>query len=123
MSERIQDQLDQIMIRLEGELNPGDRAMDAAQEKLKAWLIDNKREQLKDIVIKLIGPFTAVGCSARDDASLKNLKILITLVDDLLCEIIEEVPNKDRHEYSIQQSGREAHGYLLGLKETLEEIR
>lgn len=75
---------------------------------------------LKEIVMKLNGPIEPVGESHTDEVRLNNLKNLCDLVEDLVGEIQQICPNKDRVEYSMKEAGKYAHAFLykrLGIEE------
>lgn len=77
--------------------------------------------ELKDVVMKLIGPVDPVGSSHVDEVRLKNLSDLIDLTDTLI-GIIDNVAYtyKDRVEYSVKQAADLAMDALnrrFGIKE------
>lgn len=109
--ENIQNQVAELMAIL------GDEG------RVKAWLVNNEKERKKKSVIELVGPFSALGCSARDPERLENLRTAIMIADNLIDGIYEESKQRERSEQSLEMSGREAHGYLLALKESLEDVQ
>lgn len=77
--------------------------------------------EIKDVVLKLIGPVDPVGESNADDRSFENLKELCELTEQLVC-IIDGVSyfNKDRAEYSMSRAGKYAFDFIyrrLNIKE------
>ena len=77
--------------------------------------------EIKDVVLKLIGPVNPIGESNTDDRRFENLKALCELTDHLV-SIIDEVSyrNKDRAEYSMSRAGKYAFDFIdkkLNIKE------
>ena len=72
---------------------------------------------IKEIVMKLVGPVSAIGDSAVDVNRFKNLKALIQLHDALTREISEESACYDSNYASIARSGKTAKEYLSSLTE------
>lgn len=56
-----------------------------------------------DVIKKLIGPVTPIGCSSTDVERLKNLKEMADVVNKLLTDIDNVVHEyKDSHEQSVK---------------------
>jgi hypothetical protein len=77
--------------------------------------------EIKDVVLKLIGPVDPVGETNADEKRFENLKALCELTEKLVC-IIDEVSyrNKDRGEYSMSRAGKYAFDFIekkLNIKE------
>lgn len=68
--------------------------------------------ELKDIVMRLIGPVNAVGSSHEDEKRLANLKELTGLLDDLMHEVSYAASSYNNHQDSMKKIGRYAHDYL-----------
>jgi len=76
--------------------------------------------EIKDVVMKLIGPVEPVGESHTDDRRFNNLKELCDLVEELVTEINRVCPNRTCHEHSMKQAGEYAYRFLyerLGIEE------
>lgn len=78
--------------------------------------------ELIDIVRKLIGPVNPVGETHTDDCSFENLKVLVSLTEDLIDELTEISKNKDRQEFSMKRSGQYAFNYLKDIAEIQSEF-
>lgn len=62
--------------------------------------------ELKDVVMKLVGPISPIGETNYDRGVLENAKVLTQLVDDLLTDIDQVASdNKDRHQHSMALVG------------------
>ena len=77
--------------------------------------------EIKDVVLKLIGPVDPVGETSADEKRFKNLIELCELTEQLVC-IIDEVAyqNKGRAEYSMSRAGKYAFEFIdkqLNIKE------
>lgn len=77
--------------------------------------------ELKDIVLRLVGPVDPVGETNTDNERIENLKALCELAEHLVC-VIDEVAyrNKDSYEYSVKRSGEYAFNFInknLGINE------
>jgi len=76
--------------------------------------------EIKDVVMKLIGPVEPVGETNTDNARFEHLNELCGLVEDLVSEINRVCPNKDSYEYSVKRAGEYAYNFLykrLGIEE------
>lgn len=71
--------------------------------------------ELKDIVMKLVGPVDAVGDHGIDMARLDNLHNLKTLVSSLLNEIEKAAETKDQYQDSMRRIGKSADKFLNDL--------
>lgn len=69
--------------------------------------------EIKDVVLRLIGPVDPVGETNADNARFENLKALCELTEELVC-IIDEVSykNKDSYEYSVKRAGEYAFDFI-----------
>lgn len=74
--------------------------------------------ELRDIVMKLIGPVMPIGDSREDKIRLVNMKKLIDLTDSLLCEISVVSRCASREEASMKAIGVYARDFVQGLKNT-----
>ena len=77
--------------------------------------------EIKDVVLKLIGPVDPVGETNSDGKRFENLKALCELTEHLVC-VIDDVSyrNKDRAEYSMSRAGKYAFHFIdkeLNIKE------
>ncbi len=72
--------------------------------------------EIEDIVKKLIGEITPIGCSRRDEDRLKNLREYLTLIEILLAEVAYVSRYKDSHEHSVKEIGMTAYKFLEELK-------
>ena len=75
---------------------------------------------IKEIVQKLVGSITPAGESHLDTKRLKNLKIMCSLIEDLVYEVNYVSRAKNRYESSMKVMGEYADNFLRGL---LEEIK
>jgi hypothetical protein len=75
--------------------------------------------ELKDVVLKLTGSIRATGVSEFDEDRLANLKELTELVNDLIFEIGEQVPNASRAEYSMRAIGKHSLEFLRETRDML----
>jgi hypothetical protein len=77
--------------------------------------------ELKDIVMKLVGPVSPIGETNEDNQRYENLKVLCDLTDDLIAAIDKVAyQNKDRAEYSMMRAGQLAHNTIndrFGIKD------
>jgi hypothetical protein len=68
---------------------------------------------MKEIVLKLVGPIVPIGETNEDDRRFDNLKVLCLLVDALVSDIDDVgYRNKDRGEYSMKRAGEYASNFL-----------
>lgn len=74
---------------------------------------------IKEIVQKLIGSITPAGSSHLDTQRLENLKVMCSLVEDLVYEINFVARDKDRYEASMKEMGVYAKKFLDNLKEEM----
>ena len=70
---------------------------------------------MKEIVMRLIGPVQPVGDHNVDQDRLKNLQELTFLTDLLLGEIHKASMNADRHEASMKAIGKHAEEFLANV--------
>ncbi len=75
---------------------------------------------LHELVLKLIGPVTAVGDHRIDRDRLENLKVLTGLVEDLMHEVSLAAQTVDRPEASMQTIGKYAKDFLDSTQEDLK---
>ena len=61
--------------------------------------------EIKDIVMKLMGPIDPIGETREDDIRFENLKSLCGLIDSLAAEVGQVCRNKNAHEYSRNRAG------------------
>ena len=76
--------------------------------------------EIKEIVEKLVGSITPAGESHLDTQRLENLKIMCSLIEDLVYEVNYVSRAKNRYESSMKVMGEYADKFLRGL---LEEIK
>lgn len=74
---------------------------------------------IKEIVQKLVGSITPAGESHLDTKRLKNLKIMCSLIEDLVYEVNYVSRDKDRYESSMKVMGEYADNFLRNLKDEL----
>lgn len=75
--------------------------------------------EIKEIVMKLIGPVQPVGESAIDAERLKNIRNLTVVIDSLLDEIKDASLEASRVEDSMRLIGTHAKSFLNYLKEEM----
>lgn len=68
--------------------------------------------ELKEIVNKLVGKISPLGCASRDPQRLENLKAMCGLITDLIQEVQYVSRNKDRYEGSVKAIGEYADKFL-----------
>lgn len=68
-----------------------------------------------EVVQKLIGPIKPVGEHHADEKRFENLKAMCELVDKLVTDIDEVIPNKNRIEASMKRAGEYADNFLTNL--------
>ncbi len=73
--------------------------------------------ELKDVVMKLIGPVNPIGESNTDDSRFENLKTLCDLTEDLIITISKVTQYKDCPEYSMERAGKFAEKAINNLKQ------
>ena len=76
-------------------------------------------ENIKEIVQKLVGSISPAGESHLDTKRLENLKVMCSLVEDLVYEINFVARDEDRHEASMKAMGTYARKFLDNLKEEI----
>lgn len=69
-----------------------------------------------DVVMRLVGPVSAVGESNEDARRLVNLNYLTELVDGLLAEIDQAAVAASRPEASMKKIGERAQEYLAEVR-------
>lgn len=72
-----------------------------------------------EIITKLIGPISPVGCSNTDRKRLENLKSHLTLMEALLADIQEITEHKDSYERSVKEIGVMANKFIELMSEDL----
>jgi hypothetical protein len=73
--------------------------------------------ELKDIVMKLVGPVCSIGDSNADAQRFESLRDLTGLVEDLLHEISTAALSANNHQDSMRKIGRYAQEFLRGLRD------
>ena len=68
--------------------------------------------ELKEIVMKLVGPVQPVGDSNADRDRLANMETLTDLLDKLLFEVNTASHSADRPEASMKAIGEHARNFL-----------
>jgi len=68
-----------------------------------------------DVVKKLVGEIKPVGETNTDDYRFENLKVMTDLVDKLLTDIDDIVPEKRSQEFSRKRAGDFADKFLTSL--------
>ena len=68
--------------------------------------------EIEDIVKKLIGEISPLGCSRRDEDRLNNLRKYLTLIEVLLAEVAYVSTYRDSHEHSVKEIGMTAYKFL-----------
>ena len=75
--------------------------------------------ELKEIVMRLVGPIAPVGDSNIDAERLKNLETLTRLIDQLVYDIDRLRPNAIRPEASMRKAGILARQFCEDLREAI----
>ena len=78
-------------------------------------------KNLKEIVQKLVGSITPAGESHLDTQRLENLKMMCSLVEDLVYEINYVARDKDRYESSMAVMGKYADNFIKNLVEEYKD--
>lgn len=73
--------------------------------------------EIEDVVMKLVGPVTAVGECNADAVRYENLNELTELIDNLINRVRDAAMDADRHEASMKKIGVSARDYLRMLGE------
>lgn len=76
---------------------------------------------IHEFVKKIIGSISSEGCAEIDEERYKALALQCDLITELVIEVIEESKRKERHEGSMQKSGKFAYEYLMFLKRYLDK--
>lgn len=76
---------------------------------------------LRDLVLKVIGPIEPIGKHEVDERRLENFKQLTELVDRLIFDIAQIAPNDQRHEASMKAIGKHARDFLNDMEIALSE--
>lgn len=74
---------------------------------------------IKEIVQKLVGSISPAGESHLDTQRLENLKVMCSLIEDLVYEVNFVTRDKDRYEASMKEAGVYAQKFLDNLKEEM----
>ena len=76
-------------------------------------------DNIHEIVVKLIGSVKPIGETRTDDKRFENLKATCELVDKLLFDIDDVIPNKDCVEFSMKRAGEYADKFMtkIGITE------
>lgn len=79
--------------------------------------MSEEKIDLYEVVKKLTGPITPVGCSRTDEIRLENLKNLTNLIDSLLNDIHSVESCKHSYEGSVKAAGEHCSKFLdeLGI--------
>ena len=72
--------------------------------------------ELRDVVMKLVGPVTAVGESHEDTMRFANLVALTELVEGLLHEINRAASAANNHQDSMKKIGVYARSFLNDMR-------
>jgi len=72
-----------------------------------------------DVVKKLIGPIEPVGESHTDAKRMENLEKMTALINQLLADVDQVIPFKDRVEFSMKRAGEHASKFFdrLGIED------
>lgn len=81
-----------------------------------------KAETVIEVVEKLIGEVDAVGSTHIDEERFENLKVMIDVCNALLDDIYIASKTKDYPQYSMQQIGCHAYGFIRDLAEWCNEV-
>lgn len=81
-----------------------------------------EKEQIREVIDKLIGDVKATGESRHDEKAYDNLIVMTYVCDWLLDEIRSSSQTKDRVEYSMSMVGFRAYSYLEDITCWLEEV-
>lgn len=76
---------------------------------------------ISEVIERLVGPILPIGCSSEDARRLKNQNLYQSLVADMVDDIRIIAAEKDRHEASRSQAGKNADDFLKELSETLAD--
>lgn len=80
------------------------------------------KEEIREVVDKLIGDVEAIGESRHDEKAYDNLVTMTYVCDALIDEIRRSSETKYNPQYSMKRVGEHAHSYLKDLADWLEEI-
>lgn len=73
--------------------------------------------ELRDVVMKLVGPVDAVGETYQDAQRFENLKTLTDLVDRLLYVIDHAASSATREEASMKKIGMYAKNFIDTMRQ------
>jgi len=78
--------------------------------------MSEQKINIYEVVKKLNGSINPVGATQIDDERFENLKIMCSLIANLLADVSHvALYNKDRHEYSMKKSGEYADEFLKNI--------
>lgn len=80
------------------------------------------KEEIREVVDKLIGDVEAIGESRHDEKAYDNLEIMTYVCDALIDEIRRSSETKNNPQYSMKIVGDRAYSYLKDLAYWLGEI-
>jgi hypothetical protein len=69
--------------------------------------------ELKEVVLKLVGPINPIGETNEDNKRFENLKVIMELINDLI-QYTDDMAysNKDHYEYSRKRASDYVYKYL-----------
>ena len=73
-----------------------------------------------EVVKKLVGPITPIGCHATDKDRLENLKVFINVVEEMLVDLERVASYQNRQEISMKVMGIDAHHFLQDMRNYVE---
>lgn len=80
----------------------------------------DKKFTITEIIHKLIGPINPIGKANIDPERLENLKLLCSVVDELVNNIADiSTKNRNSYEHSVKEIGEYASNFMnetLGIK-------
>jgi hypothetical protein len=79
------------------------------------------KEQIIEVIDKLVGGITPIGETNYDVKAKKNLEVIIEIVGHYVDEICE-IAQKDSYMASIQECQKIAKYFIRGLKDAYESL-
>ena len=81
-----------------------------------------KSEVIIEVIDRLVGSIQPYGSTQIDEERLKNLEILLEVMDEYINKIIDVTKYRNRHEYSILEIAERAYDWLVGLRDYTDDI-
>lgn len=80
-----------------------------------------KKEQIIEVIDKLVGGITPIGETNYDNEAKNNLEVMIEIVGHYVDEICE-IAQTNSHMTSIQNCQKIAEDFVIGLKDAYESL-